>query len=608
MKQKPILWIIGIIILSTNIHAFNLTLNTTTNFTVNIEYNQGYITQKYANYSDAPGTLSTGNYYNTSNSSITTGYIYINFSRPTWDTNPYINSYFAGSNLTFNTTYSLFGNTAANCLNRNTIELSYTQRNGTVPTEGFTCYNGTAYQLLYLASASYTSGTTNCNSARYYADGNVTSGTNWNGTAWCDGGSGGKGLNESWMYWYMPSYSESFSNNTSYISTNYVRQNVTANITYLADGYVPVTYSNVELDANLTGNITPTGINLSFYDENNGSLINGTAVTIYLSGADQSYNYTTTTGSRLLSGILNQTYTITYSASGYSPRTYIFEMVSGNEKLNLYLLNDSVDTIVLATVTDTFGKKVQGVDIQLQKKNLSGTNYYIVESCLTNALGNCLLHVYLYDTTYKFQLYLNDELKLDSQDTKIVDSIITFTIVTSANSISTIYDQQASTGNISYNNATSTFSFTFNDTRDAFTTICLKTEYTTGITTTPYQSNCSTSNTSTITLTIDQNVGDEWTATGYGVITSTSNYVIDTLSFVVSQWKARFGKEGLYLFGFFVIGVAAFSGLIHPIIPPVFIGITTWVFNSLGFIGVGASAVISVVCIIMFIIVVNKKT
>jgi hypothetical protein len=354
---------------------------------------------------------------------------------------------------------------------------------------------------------------------------------------------------------------------------------------------------------------TTNSIGFFFFDEITGSLLNNTTVSAYVTSSVYSINFTTTNGTSYRDLLIPATYTITYSAIDYNQREYIYELVNqSTTTLYLYLINDSADTIVLATIFDTVGRRVEGANIYTDKKNLSGTNYYTVETCTTNALGQCLLHVDLYDTTYQFRIEYNGEFVFNSQDTKVSSTAISFTIVTSNSTLQIIYGLGYFEGDLNYSNSTSTFTYLFNDTNDIFDSVCLKTVIRTDNSYTNNNSNCSTSSSGTLTLVINSSIGDEWTAVAYGVTTDGTVYQLDSLSIVVDEFLARFGKPGLFYFGFLLLGAMMFTALIHPIIPPILGGTTVWVLNSLGFIGVGSSAVISLIAVVIIIVMINKRT
>lgn len=354
---------------------------------------------------------------------------------------------------------------------------------------------------------------------------------------------------------------------------------------------------------------TTNSILFQFFDEVTLSLLNTTTTTAYVTSSIYSTNFTTSNGTRYVDLLQPTTYIITYSSTGYGQREYIYDLSNQSTTvLNLYLINDSDDTIVLATVFNTVGRRVESANIYLDKKNLSGTDYYTVETCTTNALGQCLLHVDLYDTTYQFRIEYNGEFVFNSNDTKVSSTAISFTIVTSTTGLGEIYSIGLFDGNISYSNSTKTFTYNFYDTDDVFSQVCMKTTIRRDTVTSLNATNCSTSQYGTITLSINTSVGDEWTGIAYGVLPNSETNQLDALSIVVSEFKTQFNRDGLFYFGFLLLGCMMFSALVHPIFPPIIAGVSMWVLNSLGFVSIGTSAVVSLFAIVIILLVVNRKS
>lgn len=352
---------------------------------------------------------------------------------------------------------------------------------------------------------------------------------------------------------------------------------------------------------------TSESILFSFYDETTGVLLSTTNVSAFLTSSVRSYNITTTNGTYFIDLVSPATYIITYNASGYGQREYVYTVTNqSTTTLSLYLLSSSLDDLVLNTVFDTQARKVQGAIIKMQKKNLTGTNYYIVEMCTTNILGECLLHVNLYDTTYRFLIDYDGETKLNSNDTKVSANTLSFIINLRASLLTQYYELNS----ISYSltNGTNSFIFVWNDAYGNTQTGCLQTIRRDGSALTVYNNSCSSSASGTITQTFNNATGDEWIGIAYIITEDGSNFVLSSLSIVTSEFKAQFGRNGLYLFGFIVLGTMAFSGLIHPILPIVLIVMGMFVMNGLGFVSVGTTAVVSLLGIAVIYIIALKRT
>lgn len=610
-----------------SVYAGNFTVNVTSSVNsshiAGVDLNLSYVFyQETANESTQEGGLSTGTYFCPTESSCNGGtstnkVTGVNYTIPPLST-PYLWQNSFGTNPTQNTTLN---STCYDSTNVYFFLQHYLSFSSNLSLSGIGCgITGWATStLLSQVNTSYT----NFSALNFISgnlkdslsiDGNYSSGSVWSfrnssGSAnpgYYNNNTSVAAFREEGIYWQSVRVFESDSPIQTNIQNNWSVSNITYNVS--APGYYPSSGSLSAVSSNQSISLSPIYLNISFYDENTGLLLSGITSTAFVTGTSNSFNFTTSTGSYLLSPVYNDTYAITYSATGYAQREYSFTSAGANSSIILYLLNDSDDTIVLATVFDTVGRRVESATIYMDKKNLSGTNYYTVESCTTNALGQCLLHVDLYDTTYQFRIDYGGSEVFNSGDTKVSQTAISFTIVTSENTLGEVYDIGYFLGNLTYDNSTTTFSFEYNDVEDAFSSVCLRTVIRTDSAINRYNSTCSTSDTGTLTQLINTSVGDEWTGIAYGVRDDGSEFQLDSLSVVVDQFLAQFGKTGLFYFGFLLIGGMMFSGLIHPIIPPILGGVTVWVLNALGFIGVGTSAVISLLAVVVIIVMINKRT
>lgn len=354
---------------------------------------------------------------------------------------------------------------------------------------------------------------------------------------------------------------------------------------------------------------TTNSIIFYIYDETNGTLLNGTTVTLYLTSDAISYNYTTGTGTLNATLLSPEAYTINYGATGYNAREYIYTLTNQSTTvLNLYLLATSEEDLVRVTILDTSAQRVQDAIVKMQKKNLSSTNYYTVEMCNTDILGQCLLHANLYYTTYQFLVEYDGETKLNSGDKKISNVDITFIINLENDLLQQNLEESSITGSVTY--TTGLFTYTWNDIYNNLQTGCLVLERRVGTTTTNSgTANCSTSSTSTVTASIDTTLGDEWIGTG--VVTYSDgrgNYTVDIESIVTSDFKTELGTEGLYLFGFILLGTIVFVGLSNPVVAVVLLTAGVYILNALQFISIGVAGWGAVLGLAVIVLLNLRKT
>lgn len=382
---------------------------------------------------------------------------------------------------------------------------------------------------------------------------------------------------------YVPVFNSTFEINISDAkegSTNYARTGVNVTgIPYNASYNFTLYISN--------------SFFVTFRDEITGVVINTTTVSAFFTGVLISYNYTTTTG-YLNATLLNpQNYTITYGATGYDSREFEVELSNQtSQSLNLYLLNSTTGDLVLVTVVDTASSKVEGAVIYLNKKNLSGTNYYTVETCTTDANGECLINPQLYTTTYNILVNYEGNTAYESGDTRISSTELLFVINRGENALEQYFEianiEADLTATKNTNDTAVEFTATYTNPSLAGNGFVLTVSgvNTGGVKTTLYNNTgVGVSGTLTYNASIT-GAYDEIQATLYYVDSNGVYVLLDDISIVTGSFQERMGLLGLYLFGFLFVGIIAFSAMKLGIIA--FIISIPATFTVLNIVGIGS--------------------
>lgn len=395
-------------------------------------------------------------------------------------------------------------------------------------------------------------------------------------------------------------YTETISTTNGYIEFNITAGNWTV---YINDTIHELTNRSIELNA--SGNYTALDIDLyttnavsiEFRDENTGSLVTE-LITGFLTGQIESYNFTTTNGTYYDDLLAPDNYTLTYSAANYSQRTYSFTLTNRtSNELTVYMLRNS--TLATVNVQDTFFNDLTGAIVYLQKKNLSGTNYYNVQSCTTDSTGTCLLQVELYDTTYRFRVYYLGQFTTFtstgttySGDTQISSTEIELQVSLVDNTIETLSEEYAISTSLTYSNSTGTptFTYTWSDNNNLDLTGCIQLQRRRAGIYVNVNNTCSTSNSGILTSTFDNTLGDEWIATGYVIIDGVRRDT-NTLSVLVNDFAEGLGLNGLFIFGFIILLTAGFAGLWHPVVGPALIAGLLLALQFVGLISIGVAGI-----------------
>lgn len=245
--------------------------------------------------------------------------------------------------------------------------------------------------------------------------------------------------------------------------------------------------------------------------------------------------------------------------------------------------------------------------MKLQKKNLTGTNYYIVEMCQTDVNGVCLLSVNQYTTTYRFLIEYNNETKLNSMDTKIATTEVTFIINLETNRLSQYYELGSLTASLTNSTSgnTTQYSYTWNDVNGNSRSGCLLVYVTKGSTQTTLSNVCTATSAGTLTYTGSVSGYDELCAEAtilYG--DSNSTYPIDSQCVTNNTNRNGLGNTGLLLL---LVGMGITVWLAYsynPVLPPAAFLFLLYLAYKVGLFTIGATAFGAIATIIIIIIMV----
>lgn len=592
--MKPLQYIIPFLLLSTSVVAGNFTITANDSVTlapltgVSVFMDNYYFLQETANTSTGQGGSANGSYSYTQTNG-TNGYLYINYTQNTsvYSYNTSISQVKIGLNMSSPSSgingqinYTL----PAACNLPNTQLRIYTKSSTTTGQTYGQCYDGTSWNTytennvctgssasLFGSSGNDYSYDTNYSRGTYFKLSGINLFTNTNSTSYsffpstCDG-TGGFGANAAGIIWeeaiWWKTYNE-FTVNTNNVTNIPNNGALISNITLTKSGYVPLSFTAWNTSSNLTANMTPNYLNISFYDENNTSIILGTTIVFSITGSGFSYNNTTSTGSALVAGVpANSTLAIIYSAPGYNQRAFYANLSSGNNSLILFLRTTSSSTPLLIQVQDQALSRVSQALVYQTVKNLSGTNYYTTEICQTDSNGQCIMSAdiststYRATTTYNFVVYYNGTQVGQSGDTVVATTAssacnsalpclqLVVTIGNSAlNTFFKIPDIEYSITNSSSND----FNFSLTDNNNIVSQICLTSYMHTGATSTQTNRSCVSSSNGTLTVFSNSSLGDYTEFVGTAVIAG-QTYYIDTQT-VPNQSSGGDGSLLFIVFG-----------------------------------------------------------
>lgn len=398
-------------------------------------------------------------------------------------------------------------------------------------------------------------------------------------------------LNITAKYWYDNSTINNFNINLTDTLTGELITNVTSTGRAWLDVIRGHNYSTTITSTNYSSNTTTitinnvpiqnytfivyryNSVNIYFYNEETGALINDTTVFLDLISDIQSGSYNTTTGILIVDLLYPTTYQARYYASGFSERFYSFTISEDtSQTINLYLRN--LSETVLIQVRDISITPIEGAIVKIQKKIPSTNEFITVEIVTTDINGESTASLTLNDEWYRALVYVNGELVLITEPAYILSSpwILTISTTTGGDDVFNYLDI---TGDVTFNNVTNVFSFDFDDPNNVQRSYCLNINNNNNVT---LVSSCTTSDSGTITQAITPVNGTTYNAIGYVEISSV--YLpLDEESVSFEEYPADMGSLGML--GFFVITlVLVLIGLkwpeIIPMMPGLGLELTKW--------------------------------
>jgi len=266
----------------------------------------------------------------------------------------------------------------------------------------------------------------------------------------------------------------------------YANQNATLTASpYLRNYTFALSYSNT--------------INISFYDEETGALINTTTVYFEYISTSQSDNLSTTTGNITESFLLPDTYTFRYNALGYADSFYYLTLEDRSfNSLNLTLLNLSSASNVTLNVFDTLGNKLEGAIVKILKFDVINNNYDVTEILQTNFEGVAIANIVLNSEYYKFIIDYDGLTVLTTNPTYIYGTDLTFYVPIGTQGMEDFFSEADISGQITYNYNTNLATFTYSDLDNTATQGCLYVYTRSGDTNTLVNSSCSSSSSGTL--------------------------------------------------------------------------------------------------------------
>lgn len=285
---------------------------------------------------------------------------------------------------------------------------------------------------------------------------------------------------------------------------------------------------------------------INFYDEDTFNLVVNQTIYLDLISDIYSNNYTTGNGTLLAELLAPTTYQARYSSVNYTERFYSFTIVNDtSQTLSLYLKKNT--TSVLIQVKDVALNIVEGAVVKAQKLIPdNGGSYLTVEICTTDFNGECIMSLTQNDEYYRFIVLIDGDVQLTTTASYIIDDIVTLILPGQGTNADDSFEYLNIESDVSWNNASKTFSFDFSDPNNLQSNYCLDVYRNDAL----INRTCITSDLGSINVALVFSSNTNGTFKANGLVLITNDYLLldqDIQYFPIAGTVANTGKLGLLI-------------------------------------------------------------
>ncbi len=229
--------------------------------------------------------------------------------------------------------------------------------------------------------------------------------------------------------------------------------------------------------------------------------------------------------------------------------------------VNLYLTNDTIQLTL--SVKDYNDDAISDAYISVLSYDLGTSSYTTTEIVKTDTEGDAFAQIIQNTAWYAFLVEYEGEVIIQTLPTKITTTTLTLRANLDTDYFASYDVTQGITSDLTFNNATAAFSFTFSYPTGGVAQGCLVLTRISINGETELNSSCATSSAATILMTIPEAVGtNSYKADGYATI-SGQDFLLETLTHAYSTTYRTFGLSGIFL-SMLLILTLVMVGLWHP--------------------------------------------
>lgn len=393
--------------------------------------------------------------------------------------------------------------------------------------------------------------------------------------------------------------------------------NGTYNITITASGYATnsTTYTVTSSYHNHTFFLlTGESVIIDVYDEKLNTPLTWRNVTIEFVHDTMAFNTSTGNATLFYGGLALGEWKLIYYANDYDRRYYYVNIENGSyNPLRLYLLNDTLSTLLTIEILDQNDVPLSGYLVQSLRYFLNSNSYDIVEMGETNTEGKTPLWVEQYNADYQFIIkssITGGILKLVPGQ-KITSTTQRVNVNLGDDTLKSIWVTSGAATNITYSETTNKFYYTFSSLSGAISNACLKVTRLSGMAEEEVCYTCNSAASSTIMCDMTDYVNKSGLFYAEGKVDTiyTNSWVLtDTLTKSFTDDIDMFGVNGAFL-AFMIIVLLGFTSMWNPYVGMVasLIGLGVTVYLGLFWTATGVTFFMGMVLIGIFILLTGKR-
>jgi len=320
-------------------------------------------------------------------------------------------------------------------------------------------------------------------------------------------------------------------------------------------------------------------VNIQFFnEETNLPLIipANETVTLDLIGPT-TLNLTTANGTIFIQNLTPGDYEIRYATPSFTKRSFFFVLPpGGSDQLDLFLLNSTLDTLIIVTVVDENDDPINGSIVKLLRFYAQDNAFKIVEMSQADFNGDAPFNAILNTQEYRFlvDFPLGTNIFVSGEDSKVTSTTLRIQPTLGTSRLAFVKGLNLlSTSLIATTDGTNvTFRYTFSDGTGFSQDACLRVDQVSLIDgTTNLCEVCTSASTAVLICNVNITSG---TLQGFGLVNSTNPHQIitDSLQIIISGAVATFGPYGVFLaalvmmsitaIGLFSVGAAVVAGML----------------------------------------------